>query len=366
MKCYDDGEWQAYQDNEVNNIVRAEMDAHLAGCLGCRKINAEIRANAIFTDEHLSHYTRELVRASRITGRPEKLKGGVALLKKYKGVVAAAVIILGMGVSLSFEPVRALAQDFLTLFRVEKVETITINPQELQQMQQVFYNKMGKMKIDNFGQVANDGFGPGHSVASLQEAQQELDFPVVSPGYLPWKDAPNFIEVQPGGTVSFTLAVNKANALIKSLGGTALLPVKLDNQTFELTVSQSLRQTWINPANGERTGLKVIRMRSPEIKAPSGVNVNDLRKALLSLPVIPETVRQQLAAIEDWQSTLVIPAGTNREVQEIAINGNKGVYIDRGHRSSYGFVLWQQDGVITVVDGALERDELVKVAESLR
>ncbi|NHM27252.1 DUF4367 domain-containing protein [Desulfofundulus sp. TPOSR] len=367
--CYDEGAWQAYLDGEVSPEEKKAMEGHLKNCLPCRRRFHEVKENAAFVTDRLALYARELVDGRERAGLPasDKRKGVIAVLKKYRKVVVAAAVMIGLVGSLSFGPVKGLAQEFLTLFRVERVETITIDPQQLQQMQEAFYQKVGRLDIENFGKVSSEGFGPGKSI-TVAQAEQEVDFPVVFPRYLPFQSAARSIELQPGGRVSFTLDVQKANSLIKALGGTALLPRELNGQTFTLVMSDSLsvnyRANEQSPQNYHY--LNIIRTRSPEIKAPAGVDINDLRQALLSLPAIPEPVRRQLAAIEDWQGTLVIPDSDQR-VKKVSINGTPGIYVSRNYsREQSGFILWQKDGILTIVDGNLSFKELQKVAASLR
>ena len=56
---------------------------------------------------------------------------------------------------------------------------------------------------------------------------------------------------------------------------------------------------------------------------PPGVNPLELRDVLLGLPFLPQNVRSQLAGVQDWQNTLLIPNidGTSREINVAGMAG---------------------------------------------
>lgn len=62
-------------------------------------------------------------------------KGVFNMIKKYRGVAVAATVTLAVAISLSFAPVRAMASDLLSIFRVNNFQTVTISPNDLTQIQ---------------------------------------------------------------------------------------------------------------------------------------------------------------------------------------------------------------------------------------
>lgn len=136
MMCYDEGTLLAYLDGEVATVEASELKRHLATCAKCRQTLAALENDRAFVNGRLARYARAVVQqqiAGRKTGR-----GVLNMLDKYK-YWAAAAVVAGLAVSLSFGPVRAVAQEFLTIFRVEKVETVAIDPQKLDQVQRIFW-----------------------------------------------------------------------------------------------------------------------------------------------------------------------------------------------------------------------------------
>jgi len=73
-----------------------------------------------------------------------KTKGVFGLLRAYRKLAAAVAAVAFLGILLSFAPVRAVAAQFLTLFRVQKIETVGISAEDLNRIQRAFYDQSGK------------------------------------------------------------------------------------------------------------------------------------------------------------------------------------------------------------------------------
>ncbi|MHB8172358.1 MAG: anti-sigma factor family protein [Thermincolia bacterium] len=121
--CYDEGVLLAYLDGEVESNEGKVIKGHLATCPKCRQTLAELDQNRAFTNNRLALYIRAVSR-ERTAGQKTG-KGVSKIISNHKKLVAA-VAVAGLALSFSFEPVKAAAQDFMTIFRVEKVETVTI------------------------------------------------------------------------------------------------------------------------------------------------------------------------------------------------------------------------------------------------
>jgi hypothetical protein len=114
----------------------------------------------------------------------------------------------------------------------------------------------------------------------------------------------------------------------------------------------------------------VGQSRSPEIKTSSDVEVKTIRDALLSIPALPDSLRKQLQAVDDWKHTLLIP-NVDGSSQEVAVNGTTGVFIaggaDRNGGTGTGSLIWQQNGVVYVMAGAgLDLDTALNLAGQMK
>ena len=115
--------------------------------------------------------------------------------------------------------------------------------------------------------------------------------------------------------------------------------------------------------------------RGPELVVPDGVDAAQLRDVLVNLPFLPENVRTQLAAVKDWQSTLIIPS-VDGTAHDITIDGTPAVLVSpksaaRDLRAKMGplpdsaTVIWNQDGVIRAVGGAIDEETATSMAKSM-
>lgn len=375
--CFDEGTLQAYLDGEVTKDEKQHMENHLAGCSRCQALLKELADNSAFVDLHLTTYKKHLDRLEPAAGyhgevskneNHQQKKGVLAMIARYKKLAGAVAVVALLGISLSFAPVRTVAAQLLTLFRVEKIETTGISIDDLNQIQQAFYNNGTKMNIENFGKITNERTGNSTQV-SWEEAQKALSFKPLKPSYLPDKlKMQPFYGLDPTTNINFTLNVKNVNAIISELGGKHLLPDGLEGKTFTLSIPQALQFSASGGEGRDTKHLNLIQAPSPEIKLPEGVNVDEVRKAILDLPVIPPEVKQKLAALKDWQNTLYVPQPKNGTTEEITVNGGSGVLVkEKWSDDRYNHTLiWQKDGMLYIMHGNnISADEITKIANSL-
>ena len=118
-----------------------------------------------------------------------------------------------------------------------------------------------------------------------------------------------------------------------------------------------------------RTGTPVLivgRAVAPKAFSSAGVPFETLRSYLLSLPGIPDEVADQLRTFNGDGSTLPLPVPADRFTTSSAVvNGKPATVLATRERSVAG-VVWVEDGMLTVVAGALDTDEVLSVARGLR
>ncbi len=381
--CYDEGTLQAYYDSELDPEEALAIKVHLDQCPRCLERLVEIEQNASFAALHLTTYKKQLDRIEPLSGCyvPEqeqapsgarkifREKGVLTMLRKYKKIASVAAVAACLGVALSFAPVRTVAAEILTMFRVQNVESAGISFQDLNQIQQAFRKQGAKLDLQNLGKVENEYIG-NHRQISWDDAQKDLPFQPVKPAYLPeGLQFNDLYDIQPGLKVNFALDVDNVNNLVEQLGGKHMLPEALDAKKFTLTINESLQCSTGRVENNGGKYINVIQTTSPEMNLPEGVDVDEVRKAILDLPIIPADVQQKLAALKDWQNTLYVPQPANGSTEEVDINGAKGVLVkENGENNNYRYsLMWQKDGVLYIVDGNnVGSEELMKVANSMK
>lgn len=286
-------------------------------------------------------------------------------MKKYRGVAVAATVAVVVTVSLSFAPVRAMASDFLSIFRVNNFQTVTISPNDLSQIQKSLRQGAGKVTLGNIGQVEMNKTGVNGGV-TLGEAKGSVDFPLLIPQTPPTGDTLKGYQRRSGTTLNFTLDTQKTNDILKSFGATTLLPNTLNGKSFTVKIPVVISAAYEGPEN-----LTITQTRSPELTAPSDTDINTIRDAILALPFLPEDLRAQLASINDWQHTFVVPS-LNGSTQNTTVAGSAGVFITappeskKQKNSINNALLWQKDGVIYAITGNFTLEQGLIVANSMK
>lgn len=374
--CYEEGILQAYIDNQLDGAQWWEVNRHLETCQSCRRNLDQLRSNDLFIQDCLSVFQKDasetgpaarthlIVVPDRAGNKLLKLlERKFEFMKNYKKLVAAAAMAAILFTAFSFPAVRGVASEFLTVFRVESVQTINISQADIQALEKAFHDGDGKVDIDNFGKVEVTGKQTKVPV-TMAEATESVDFEFKLPP--PGMHGEPELHKITGHTVKLTLDVNNLNAMLQALGSTRTLPDELDGQSFTMNIPTGIMATYDN--NGQR--LMVAQSRSPELKTSAGVDVMVIRDALLSIPALPDNLRRQLMALDDWKHTLLIP-NIDGSSKEIAVNGTTGVLITEGAKNQSGertnSLVWQQNGVIYLVAGAgLEPDDALAIAAQLK
>ena len=376
--CYDAGSWQAFLEGEVSDAGKAEMEEHLQFCETCRETLQREMENLAFTNTRLSAYLYSPQRSDVDTGsawdrfedssikqnETSARKGVLKMLSRYRVAATAAAVLLALAASLSFAPVRSAASELLTIFRVEKVKTVNISPSDMAGIEKAIREGTGQIDIKNFGQMEFNG-SQASGRASLEEARAAVDFQLNLPAVLPGNFSAPEIYKNSGGTLNFTLDTVNANQVLKTFGSEKLLPAELNGKTFTVQIPAQITANYKGPDNNR---IFIGLGRSPELVAP-GSDVLQIRDALLALPFLPDSLRSQLASINDWQHTFIVP-NIGGSSQEVDVAGVQGVFIKtpqgEANGSEISSLVWQKAGVVYTVSGNLTVEQALTIANSMQ
>lgn len=381
MVCYNTGALQTYLEGEVNADEKARIEQHLAACRLCREKCVEIKENQAFTNGMLAGYMRLLGRSEvdtgaawdrfegeyvhRLKGKQKSAyarKGVFTMLSKYRAAATAAAIVLAIAVSFSFGSVRTAASELLTIFRVEKVKTVNITPADLAGIEKAMREGVGQVDIDNFGKLEFAGKQKTEKT-TMEEASVAVDFTIKLPASLAGYSSPE-LYVNSGGSLDFTLDTVNTNKFLQSFGSEKLLPDELNGKTFTVKMPAQITAEYHGAGDSR---IIIGQGRSPELIAP-GSDVLAIRDALLAIPFLPDNLRSQLASINDWQHTFIVPSieGSSREVK---VAGTEGVFISQPDGLEAGGasgLIWQKGGVVYGVCGKLTLEEALDIANSMK
>jgi hypothetical protein len=387
--CYDEGTLQEYIDREITGHKRWEIEAHVASCVECKKKLVELEKANNHLASGLSAMSKEisvgekdlrqawvrLAKDERFGAPVEKTekKGAFVMTQdRLRKVLMPVAAVAAITIALSFAPVRSFAADLLNIFRVEKMEVVTVSPEDVQQMEQQMKKLDGKnggmADIKNFGKIESTGFNRATEDMTIADAEKAAGFDLSLPAKIGDRAQEPMANVTKGSEVSLTLDIAKANKMIESFGGEMVLPNELDGKKF------TIRIPTVVAVDYSKTGDKVMiaQGRSPELVLPDGVDPLAVRSALLSIPMIPDNIKQQIEAIQDWKHTLIIP-NVNGSSQKVDVNGTEGVFIQPpkdvkgvAKAGNEGGLIWQKDGIIYAVGGNIDLAQAQEIAASLK
>lgn len=376
MTCHNTGMLQAYLDGEISRDQKKQIMSHLESCQTCRKNLEELQQLHFFCKEALESsdaavdtekawatFEKNLQNARDRKPvehtAPIKRKGWRTLKTKTKRLIVSGAVAAALLSSLASPQVRVEANQFLSLFRVDQFEMVTLTQNDLEEIEDwVSENQDGTLDLKGIGQLEmSKGAGEAKHFDSAQSAEQ-AGHPVASfNGF----DVVN-VSVVPASIITFTLQVEKANQLLEQLGSDHQFESSLNGKPFSIATSEAVHTDY----ESEGQHISYIHTRSPEINVPQGVSIEELRATLLSLPFLPENVKSQLAGIDNIESTLPIPYAETEgsEMKEVRIGDARGYAVESAEHS---YLVWQENGAIHSIftERNMVAGELVKLGEQV-
>lgn len=275
--------------------------------------------------------------------------------RKYALIGFVAAILIGTFAI--FPSARALASDFLGIFRVSKFAPISVSPQQLELL----------------ATLGEDGLFPGEFEFTEHDAEmQELDnlsdaeAALVQAGeYVGIRTSyelgdPNGIYLMPGGNGTLTVNLENARAILEAAGiDPLLLPDSLDGQDISAEAFTSISQDWDN--------VTLTQMASPVINYPIGVNPQPIGEALLQLLGMEDAEAQRVASNIDWTNTLLMPVPTEfATFAEVQVDGTIGLALEPVDGSGEAALIWQSGGHLYFMTGYdMSVEDLIDLASDL-
>jgi hypothetical protein len=302
---------------------------HVAGCAQCLGILAAPRG------------TVEPSPAPTPAGRAR----GV-LRRPVVAALAVAAVVTGAG--------AAAAQDWLQVFRTERVAPVALRTADL----------VALPDLSGYGDVEVTGDADVRTVpdAAAAAAQTGLDVPEVTT--LPRGIGGDPVH-QVGGevTATFTFSLDRAADAAAQAGTTLPAPPPgLDGSEVRLAAGPGSLQLWSSDAGAP--SLVVGRAVAPTAST-STVPFETARDYLLSLPGVPDDVAAQLGTFSADGSTLPLPVPGDHVTTSSAEVGGVPATVLTTRDRTMAAVVWVDEGVVTVVAGALDADEVLQVARDL-
>ncbi len=340
--------------------VAVDDRQHVHGCAQCVTDLDGMRRDADLVRASLSSRTsadvdvpaawRRLAEAGVTIPRPTQPhpRRGARFLRRPSVAAVAFVIALGGAGT-------AAANDWLQIFETEQVAPVSITTADL----------IALPDLSAYGDLAFTDEPDVHEVpdAATAAAETGIDLPDVT-------DLPRGVSGRPvyqvGGKVSatFTFSADRA-AQAAASAGEALPPPPsgLDGSSIRLLAGPGVAQLWTSDAGAP--ALVVGRAVAPTAFS-TGVPFEVVRDYLLSLPGLPDGIAEQLRTFTADGSTLPLPVPANEvTTTSTQVDGMPATMLVTRDRA-LAAVVWVNDGLVTVVAGSLDDDEVLSVARGLQ
>lgn len=305
-----------------------------------------------------------------------------SVLKRFFGsrlVQTIAVAAIALAVVISVPATRALADNLLSLFRIQRVTVLPVDVSGLESLSS--NGALGKQ----ISQLVSDSVtvlqSPGApvTVGSASEASQQAGFNVRLPG----NSTPSRLTVRNRSAFDFTVDRAKAQALLDEAGRSDLvLPTDIDGAVVSVNIPASVRAdygTCPDPAAADSMPagspgrnypdcVIMFEIPSPTVNAPANVNVAQLAQLGLEFTGMSSEQAAAFTSSVDWTSTLVVPIPKNAATyQQIAVDGVTGTLIQRPADDAPQYVLlWVKNGIVYAIGGlGTNSQQAIDMANSL-
>jgi hypothetical protein len=287
------------------------------------------------------------VRRVRAARPPRARRARTAGRRPVVAGVAVAAVLASAGV--------AAANDWLPIFETERIAPVSIGIDDLNALPD----------LEAYGDVVVTGYPNVHPVPDAAAAAAETGLDVPEPAGLPdgVSGEPRYV-VGGEASVTFTFSADRAaEAAAEAAEPLPPPPPGLDGSRVRLVAGPAVAAIWSESAGGP--DLVVGRATAPRAFSSAGLSFETLRDYLLSLPGLPPEIAAQLRTFDD-DTTFPLPVPSDRVTTSSAqVDGVEATVLETRDRSLAG-VVWAEDGVVTVVAGPLDADEVLTVARSLR
>ncbi len=381
-KCRLDGELRTFLDGELPAEASTAVQSHLQHCSACRTKVARLEADRAGLDERLATLAprpeampSSAVALARLNDQMKnKASGKERLLKMFntsnrqmRPVFIALALVVLVAVSLAFEPVRAVAGDLLSVFRVQKFAVLPINMEQVERVAEI-----GDLLSQSFFLEAPKFLENPEieTVDTLDKAGEIAGYAIRTPDYIPTGFAPaEGIELVRGGAGQVEVDLEMARAMFEMLElDPTLLPDSLGEQPLEVVVPTAVSQFW-NWQVDNRAAMSLLQSPSPEVGFPDDVDTTALAKAVMQLTGMDETEAERLSQEIDWTNTLVIPAPADIvSFVEVEIDGTIGLLFTLAYdeHGTHSGLMWQTDNIIYFLQGNVSSETIMDVAQSIQ
>lgn len=366
----------------LDQATPEETAAHLRECRECQARAAQIHTRAARVQRQLNllalpaethlptaRAAREKLRRRAAHSFPQQETPNMLqkLLNLFRRPQwAAAALILLLALTFAFPQVRALAVDFLGLFRIQQIAIVPVNIENLPPGSEQSIQAMQAVLTEDLQLTEN---GEPLQTEDLSTALAALNFTARLPQNI---TQPMRYNIYPGFNAKFTAQAAKMQVILDEMGRADLrLPEGLEGAPIEISVPQVFNVVWGECALPEETRrpesardcTTFSQVAAPTISAPPGLDLDTLGSIYLQLLGLSAQEAAQFSASIDWTTTLVLPIPTNADYQTVQIGTASAIFVQQ---NNYYELLWTENGMVYNLSGFGNKNTALAIAQNLK
>lgn len=374
----DESSLRALYDSELPLDLARSIEQHLANCAACatryqRMTDRAEMVQARLTPADLAARqtplaaTSAYARLSKNISTRSNQKEPVFSMNNRKPLWAALTVLAVVLLAFSQPTVRAWASDFLSLFRVQNITVLEIDPLAFERMEgdmATSQDTLENLFRDNLTYTGGDDLQP---VSSLEEASAQVAFtPRIPTGMADVQYA-----VQPGMNAELTIDQPEMQAVLDALETGAQIPAEVDGEIIYFSAESGVVAADgcpVKPADDSTEDcVRLYQLPAPSVTAPAGLDVQKLGEGVLKALNLSDNEIRAFSSSVDWTSTLIIPIprGENVQYSDVTVDGVQGVLLSNTEGRSGFMLMWVKDGIFYVLDGPGREAQALAIAETM-
>ncbi|WP_297421970.1 hypothetical protein [Clostridium sp.] len=373
--CYDEGIFQQIIDGEYEGNIEKVKD-HIANCEECKRKFEELQSTEIFMNEKLNKEfriaeTRKIDLEYQLLKFYKKEKGRSNMNPKVRKLAAAAAALTIVIGTMSYQPVRIKAAELLNVFRVNNVTGISITENNINKIERALEKGEGNVDLKDFISADVKSEEKPINLSETEISKETVKKYKEDAELIPINDSLkySYMTIRPECDLTLKFNVPKVNDFLEYLGENTKLPKEIDQKEFIIHCGKSVSYG-INSKNSEKEGkhINVTQVGTPTLTLPEGVDQKQMINILLSLNLLPQNVKEQLASIGDLSTTLPVPYLEDKSTKtDITIKGQKAVLIESkdAEIKDSNVIFKKGDSLFVVSAEGYSSDELTKLLETM-
>ena len=257
---------------------------------------------------------------------------------RSRSLLAALALVVAVVSLLALPPLRAAADELLSIFRVQKLVFVPVSRDRLDQLSKLNFDKDTLFVTKPTVQHA----APPRTVASAAEAAGAIGGAIGQPSAFPSALLSTEFRVSSPGSMQFQVNVASARQLLALMGiDDVSIPDALGAAPIDVQVP-AFAMAHYHGANYDMT---LHQGHSPSVKLPDGVDLSQLGKAALRLLGMPAADAEVASRTINWNNTLLFPFPKDTDdIRQVTVGGESALLVSGGQRGEQHRQLYWQHG----------------------